>query len=214
MAMRACIFDLDGVITDTAHFHFLAWRRLADRLGVSFETDDNERLKGLSRMESLNYILAKSDRQFSESETMELADEKNRDYVALIDDIQPGDILPGIHDAFVWLRAGGWRIGLASASRNAPLVLDRLGISDQFDYVANSAEIPNGKPAPDIFLDVASALGVTPDKCIGIEDAASGVQAIKAANMYAVGIGDANILHQADIVMPTPEGLTGFFKSL
>lgn len=214
MASRACIFDLDGVITDTAHFHFLAWRRLADRLGVSFEADDNERLKGLSRMESLTYILNKSGRQFSESETMELADEKNRDYVALIDGIRPSDILPGILDAFHWLRAEGWRIGLASASRNAPLVLDRLGISDRFDYVANSAEIPNGKPAPDIFLDVAAALDVPPNNCIGIEDAASGVQAIKAANMYAVGIGDGAILHQADIVMPSPKGLTGFFKSL
>jgi len=207
MAHFACIFDLDGVITDTAHYHFLAWQRLAHSLGIDFDEADNERLKGVGRMESLAYILAKTDRPFTDAERNKLAAQKNEDYKELIKGITPGDLLPGIPEAFNWLRANNWLIGLASASRNAPQVIESLQVADVFDYVADAGKIPNGKPAPDIFFDVAQAFGLPSSKCLGVEDAASGVTAIKAAGMYAVGIGSAETLAHADIILPTPEGL-------
>lgn len=207
MAYYACIFDLDGVITDTAHYHFLAWQRLAHSLGVAFDEVDNDRLKGVGRMESLAYILEKTDRAFTEEEHHALATQKNEDYKKLIQGITPDDLLPGVQEAFDWLRANDWLIGLASASRNAPQVIESLQVADMFDYVADAGQIPKGKPAPDIFLDVARALGIPVRHCLGVEDAASGVTAIKAAGMYAVGIGSAEILGHADIILPTPEGL-------
>ncbi|SDD36875.1 beta-phosphoglucomutase [Kordiimonas lacus] len=207
MVQKACIFDLDGVITDTAHYHFLAWQRLAHSLGLPFDEDDNHRLKGVGRMESLDYILAKGTTAYSMDERLALAQQKNEDYKTLIGGITPADILPGIVEALDWLKANNWRIGLASASRNAPQVLASLEITGAFDYVADAGAIPKGKPAPDIFLDVARAFGLPSSQCLGVEDAASGVAAIKAADMFAAGIGDADILAQADIVLPSPEGL-------
>jgi len=210
MAYRACIFDLDGVITDTAHYHYLAWQQLAQSLGLDFNEGDNDRLKGVGRMESLNYILAKSPRAFSDGDKVALAHQKNEHYKTLIKGITPSDILPGITEAFSWLKNAGWKIGLASASRNAPQVINSLSIADVFDYVADTGAIPHGKPAPDIFLNVAAAFELEADVCIGVEDAAVGVTAIKAAGMTAVGIGDPDILAKADVVMPTPEGLKEF----
>ncbi|WP_308909169.1 beta-phosphoglucomutase [Pseudokordiimonas caeni] len=202
MTYRACIFDLDGVITDTAHYHFLAWKALADGLGIPFDEDDNHHLKGVGRMESLDFILARSDRTFDATTRDRLATEKNDHYKTLIKGISPADLLPGIIEAFDWLDARGIRIGLASASKNAPEVIAGLGIADRFHYVADAGAIPRGKPAPDIFLDVANAFGIAPEDAIGVEDAAAGVTAIKAAGMRAVGIGDAAILREADLVLP------------
>ncbi|MFC4347975.1 beta-phosphoglucomutase [Kordiimonas lipolytica] len=207
MAQKACIFDLDGVITDTAHYHFLAWRRLAQSLNIPFDEEDNHRLKGVGRMESLAYILDKGARTVSDDELASLAHQKNKDYQDLITGISPTDLLPGILDAFAWLKSHGWLVGLASASRNAPQVLAGLKITEQFDYVADAGAIPNGKPAPDIFLDVAKAFGLSASQCVGVEDAVAGITAIKSAGMYAAGIGDAAVLTEADIVLPTPEGL-------
>lgn len=206
-SFKACIFDLDGVITDTAHYHYLAWQRLASSVGVVFDQADNDQLKGVGRMESLEYILAKSDRVFSPAEKAVLAHHKNEDYKNLIREISPANILPGIREGFDWLKAKGWKIGLASASRNAPQVIRSLGIADVFDYVADAGAIPNGKPAPDIFLDVARAFGLKGDECIGVEDAAAGVAAIKAAGMTAIGIGDASVLKEADIILPQTDFL-------
>lgn len=210
---QACIFDLDGVITDTARYHYLAWRTLAQSLDIDFTEEDNDKLKGVGRMESLDYILAKSPCEFSDVAREVLAAEKNDQYMALISTITPEAMLPGISDAFDWLKEQGVKIGLASASRNAPQVIESLGIADEFDYVADAGAIPNGKPAPDIFLDVAKALKVTPSNCVGVEDAVAGVTAIKSAGMYAVGIGAPDILTEADVVMPTPEGLVRFFEA-
>lgn len=214
MTYQACIFDLDGVITDTAHYHHMAWRQLAKIVGVDFTMADNHQLKGVGRMESLDYILAKSPLRYSDAEKAALAQQKNQHYKLLINGISPDDILPGICQTFDWLRASGWKIGLASASHNAPQVISSLGLSNVFDYIANAASIPRGKPAPDIFLDVAAAFNIEPSNCIGIEDASAGVSAIKSANMFAVGIGDRQMLAEADIVMPTPEGLTAYLSSI
>ncbi len=216
MTYKACIFDLDGVITDTAHYHFLAWQRLAHSLGLPFEEEDNHQLKGVGRMESLEFILAKSDRAFSHAEKVRLAHEKNEDYKKLIEEISPADLLPGIPEAFDWLKKRSIRIGLASASRNAPVVIKGLGIADRFDYVADAGAIPNGKPAPDIFLDVAGAFGLDGQECLGVEDAAAGVTAIKAAGMTAIGIGDSAILAHADLVLSRTDNLVseGFARLL
>ncbi|MFC3052536.1 beta-phosphoglucomutase [Kordiimonas pumila] len=212
MTPKTCIFDLDGVVVDTAKYHFQAWRRLAEFVGVAFTHEDNDNLKGVGRMESLDYILAKSPRLFSNKERLALADQKNDDYKELIKGINAAELLPGVSDTFTWLREEGWKIGLASASRNAPQVIKSLGVEGVFDYVADAGKILNGKPAPDIFLDVARALNSAPTDAIGVEDAVAGVTAIKAAGMIAVGIGDPALLHEADVVMPTPEGLIECFK--
>ncbi|TNE60473.1 MAG: beta-phosphoglucomutase [Alphaproteobacteria bacterium] len=202
MAFQACIFDLDGVITDTAHYHYLAWKRLAEGLGIPFDEEDNHQLKGVGRMESLAYILDKSDRVFDQAERELLAAKKNDDYKQLIRSISADDLLPGIMLAFDWLDTRGLKIGLASASKNAGEVIRSLGIEGRFHYVADAALIPRGKPAPDIFLDVANAFGIAPEQCIGVEDAAAGVTAIKAAGMTAIGIGEKTILGHADLVLP------------
>ena len=214
MSFNACIFDLDGVITDTAHFHFLAWRRLAESLSVAFDLTDNDQLKGVGRMESLDYILGKGGIILPQAEKERLATQKNDEYRQLIGGIAPSDLLPGIDAAFAWLRERGIRIGLASASRNAPEVIKGLGIADMFDYVADAGQIPKGKPAPDIFLDVAEAFGIAPKDCIGVEDAAAGVTAIKSAGMRAIGIGDAVVLAEADIILPSTDELVfaGFMQ--
>ncbi len=203
MTYKAFIFDLDGVITDTAHYHFLAWKRLADRLGIPFDEHDNERLKGVSRMRSLELILEKSTKTYSPEQMHEMAERKNDDYKELIAEITSHDILPGVAEVFAWLKAKHYKIGLASASKNAAFVVERLGITRDFDYIADAAKIPNSKPAPDVFLDVAKAFNLPSSMCVGVEDAAAGVQAIKAAGMFAVGIGDPAVLYEADLVFPS-----------
>lgn len=203
MSTEAFIFDLDGVITDTAEHHYLAWKMLADRLGVPFDREQNERLKGVSRMESLELILEGSSLTFSDAEKTALTDRKNADYLELIASITPKDVLPGVPELFDALKQKKIRIGLASASKNATFVVDRLGMLGQFDYIADAAKIPRGKPAPDIFLDVAKAFSLPSSACIGVEDAAAGVDAIKSAGMFAVGIGEISVLAKADIVFPS-----------
>lgn len=200
---RALIFDLDGVLTDTAKVHYRAWKRLADEIGVRFDETVNERLKGVDRMRSLEIILERADRTYALEEKRELAARKNGYYVGLIVALGPEDLFPGARELLQAARAAGLRLGLASASRNAAMLLQRLGIADAFDVVVDAADIQNPKPHPEIFLAAASALGVAPADCIGIEDAAAGVTAIKAAGMAAVGIGNGIELVKADAVLPS-----------
>lgn len=190
MTPQAFLFDLDGVLVDTAEHHYLAWKELADGLGLAFDRDLNERLKGVSRMASLEIILAANGAaaRYSPAEKKALAAQKNARYQALIRTITPGDVLPGIPAFLADARARGLRLAVASASRNAAAVLASLGIADLFDYVADAERIQNPKPAPDVFLDCARHLGVPPAACVGFEDAQAGVEAIKAAGMVAVGI--------------------------
>lgn len=197
----AFIFDLDGVITDTAELHYVAWRALALDLGIAFDESHNEQLKGLSRMDSLERILAMGPRQFDAPEKHRMAERKNGHYLALVEKMTPADLLPGALDALRAARAAGSRVALASASKNAMLVLERLGIAHAFDHVVDSNHIQNSKPHPEVFLAAASALAVAPQDCVGIEDAVAGVQAIRAAGMFAVGVGDPRVLAQADQVI-------------
>lgn len=202
-AFEAVIFDLDGVITDTARLHYLAWKRLADEIGVPFDEEVNRRLKGVSRMASLAIILERSATAWSQADRERLAERKNGYYRTALTELTPQDLLPGALQALERVRAAGLKVGLASASRNADLVLDRLEIRDRFDAIGDAAGVERSKPAPDIFLQVAASLGVAPARVIGVEDAAAGIEAIRAAGMYAVGVGDAADLSAADDVIPS-----------
>ncbi|ETI70176.1 beta-phosphoglucomutase [Neobacillus vireti] len=209
--LKAVIFDLDGVITDTAEWHYLAWRELANRIGIDFNREFNEELKGISRMESLEKILAlggKADR-YSETEKIELASTKNDHYVQLLTQMKPDAIFPGIKELLEELKANGVLIGLASASKNAPAILQSLEITNYFQTVVNPDEVERGKPAPDIFLRAAEKLAVSPAECIGIEDATAGITAIKDAGMYAVGVGTIEKMKQAgaDLVVEDTQEL-------
>lgn len=199
---EAVIFDLDGVITDTARLHYLAWKRLADEIGVPFDEEVNRRLKGVGRMASLDIILERSSTDWPLAERERLAERKNGYYRTALAELAPGDLLPGAMQALASVRAAGLGVGLASASRNADLVLDRLGIRECFDAIGDAARAARSKPAPDIFLQVAASLAIAPARAIGVEDAAAGIEAIKAAGMYAVGVGDAADLSAADDVIP------------
>lgn len=202
---QAVIFDLDGVITDTAHYHYLAWKRLAESLGLPFDEAFNEQLKGVDRMGSLELILAQGSRSYTQEEKRTLADAKNRHYVELIATMTPGDVLPGVLRALDEVRAAGLKIGLASVSKNAFTVLDKLGIRNRFDEVVDAALIANSKPHPEIFLTAARQLGVDAAHCLGVEDAVAGVASIKDAGMVAVGVGSPQVLTRADVVIPSME---------
>jgi beta-phosphoglucomutase len=208
--LKAIIFDLDGVITDTAAFHFIAWKKLGERLGIELTEAFNEELKGVDRTESLRRILALGNQEdsFSEEEKNELAAEKNDFYVQLIQQITPSDILPGIARLLVELKEHQLKIALASASKNAPTILERLGLSESFDTIVDPTTLSKGKPDPEIFIKACEQLAIVPDEAIGVEDAYSGIQAINDAQMLSIGIGDPVTLSDADHTFPTTEELT------
>jgi beta-phosphoglucomutase len=195
-------FDLDGVLTDTARAHYRAWKRLADTLDIPFDEEANEALKGVDRMGSLALILG--DRPGFDAERRDaLAARKNQWYLEEIANFGPGDLFPGAREAVEACRAAGLAVALASASRNAPLLLHRLGIDDLFDVVVDPARVARGKPAPDIFLAAAAAVSVAPAEMLGVEDSAAGITAIHDAGMPALGIGPAGSLHEADRLIPS-----------
>jgi beta-phosphoglucomutase len=198
----AVLFDLDGVIVDTAKLHYAAWKRLADSLSLHFDERSNEALKGVDRRTSLELLLGAEASRVSAAEKQRLVDLKNRWYVQSLHSIDTADLLPGAQGALGQVRRAGVSVGLVSASRNAPAVLDRLGIADQFDTVVDPSGIPQGKPAPDIFLAAARELEARPDACLGIEDAGAGVAGLKKAGMAVIGVGDPVVLQEADWVIP------------
>jgi beta-phosphoglucomutase len=208
--LQAFIFDLDGVITDTAEYHYLAWKTLGEELGIPFTREFNEELKGVSRMDSLEKILALGGRQgdFTGAEKEALATKKNEHYVHLIANISPNDILPGIKELLAEIKEKGYKLGLASVSKNAFAVMDSLGLKQEFDVIVDAATIAKGKPDPEIFLTAAKLLNVEPSACIGIEDAAAGVDSIKDAGMFAVGVGSEESLAKADIIYSSTKELS------
>lgn len=208
--MNAFIFDLDGVITDSAEYHYLAWKALGEDIGIPFDREFNETLKGVSRTESLERILRHGGREndFSPEEKERLATKKNEHYVSLISKITSDDILPGVESFLNELKVAGYKIGMASASKNALLVTRQLGLLHAFDHIVDAATVVDSKPHPEVFLKAAEALAVDPKDCIGVEDAVAGVEAIHAAGMLAVGIGDPAVLTDADLVFTDTTGLT------
>lgn len=202
MRYRAAIFDLDGVLVDSARAHFVAWRRVAEELGIAFTEHDNEALKGVDRMGSLDHILALGKVDLDPAARAAVAARKNSYYLDAVAAMGPADLLPGAAALVAGARAAGLGCALASASRNAPLVLERVGIAAAFDFIADPATTAP-KPAPDLFLVGARALGVDPAACLGFEDAAAGIAAIRAAGMTAIGIGDRDVLAAAHLVYPS-----------
>ena len=198
------IFDLDGVITDTAEYHYLAWKQLADREDLKFDKVLNEDLKGVSRIDSLKIILKYNNRKISEEEMFEWAQLKNNYYVELIKTVEPKDILPGISEILNILKEKKINIALGSASKNAKTVLNGLNILNYFDYIGDGNSVKNSKPSPDLFLHVAEKLNVSPENCVVIEDAEAGIEAAKKAGMKAVGIGTKNKMHRADFIFNSP----------
>ena len=198
----AAIFDLDGVLADSAVLHYAAWQRLADELGIAFDAQANEALKGVDRAGSLRLLLALGGRDYDAETFAALCERKDGFYRELLATVTAADLLPGAAALVDAAGTAGLRLAVASASRNAVPLLDRLGITARFDFVADPAKIACPKPAPDIFLACAAALDVVPQDCIGFEDAAVGVAAIVAAGMLAVGIGDAVTLGAAALVFP------------
>ena len=200
--LKAVVFDLDGVLADTAVLHRAAWQQLADEIGAPLDEATAGRMKGVDRRGSLDILLERAPRSYSEAEKVALAARKNSCYVELIGRLGPQDLLPGARAAVESVRRAGLKTALASASRNAPQLLDRLGIAALFDYAVDAGRIARSKPDPEIFLAAASGLGVAPEECLGVEDAAAGIAALHAAGMAAVGIGRAQELDKADVLLP------------
>ena len=204
--LKAVIFDLDGVITDTAEYHFHAWKRLADEQGIPFTRLDNENLRGVSRRESLRFLLA--GREISEEEASEWMARKNGYYQEMIRELGLKDLLPGTSSLLAELQENNYKIAIASASRNAGEVIKRLGIESLLDGCADGNSVERQKPAPDLFLFAAQLLGVPPANCLVVEDAAAGIQAAIAAGMATVGIGPKERVGEADVVLPDLDGAT------
>jgi beta-phosphoglucomutase len=203
--IKGFIFDLDGVLTDTAEFHYRGWKRLADEIGIPFTREDNEHLRGIPRRESLLLIL--KDKKYSEEQILQMMERKNRYYLDFIREITPRDLLPGARELLEEIRAAGLKSAVGSASKNAPEVIERLGIARLLDAVSDGHSVERQKPAPDLFLHAASRLGLNPAECVVVEDAASGIEAARAGGFRSVGLGPPERVGHADLVLPNLEGV-------
>ncbi len=205
--IKATIFDLDGVIVDTAKYHYLAWRKLANSLGFDFSKADNEQLKGVSRMESLELILKIGGQTLGETRKQELAKQKNDWYLEHLDKMTDDEILPGVVDFLDDVAAQSIKIALGSASKNAELTLKKVGLLERFEVVIDGTKTTRSKPDPQVFLLGAAGLGVEPAHCVVFEDAAKGIDAALSAGMYAIGMGNETELGHAHLVLPSLEGV-------
>lgn len=206
--IKACLFDLDGVIVDTAQYHFIAWRRLANELGFDFSEKDNEKLKGVARMESLDMILSWGGIELSQEEKETWAAKKNEWYRAYLKDMTPDDILEGVMPFLEDLERKNIRIGLGSASKNARTVMEQIQLIERFEVIIDGTKTTRSKPDPQVFQLGAEALAVQPSECIVFEDAASGIEAALNGGFYAVGIGESENLSKAHLVIPNFIGRT------
>lgn len=208
--IKGLILDLDGVITDTAEYHYLAWKSLADSIGIEIDRIFNEQLKGISRVESLERILTYGGQEtaFSEEEKVKLAAKKNEEYKESIKQITPADLLPGIDSFLKEAEEAGIKLALASASKNAPFILEQLKIKEKFIGIVDPNTLSHGKPDPEIFIKGAELLGFSTEDCVGIEDAEAGVESINSAHMFSVGVGSPEVLSEADYVVESTEQLS------
>ncbi|HCI29591.1 MAG TPA: beta-phosphoglucomutase [Fervidobacterium sp.] len=200
--VKACIFDLDGVIVDTAKYHYLAWKRLANELGFEFTEKDNERLKGVSRMESLDILLSIGGIRINDNKEKErLAAKKNDWYVEYVSQMTESEILPGVQDFLKLLKENGIKTAIGSVSKNTMLILERIKLVAHFDVIVDGHKITKAKPDPEVFLKAAEELNVEPPLCCVFEDAIAGVRAAKRAGMKVVGVGNPQTLREADKVI-------------
>ena len=208
--IKGVIFDLDGVITDTAEYHYLAWKALAQELGIEIDRTFNEQLKGVSRTDSLDRILAHGGQQekYTTVEKEALATKKNIHYVELIQQITPDDLLPGIPELLAELKANNIKIALASASKNGPVILKKLGIENDFDVIIDPSTLQKGKPDPEIFVRAAQELGLPLDEVVGVEDAEAGIEAINGGGIFSIGVGEPQSMKEANFIVANTSELT------
>ena len=202
MKIKACLFDLDGVVVDTARYHYIAWNKIAEELGFHFSEQDNERLKGVSRMQSLDILLEIGKIKMDLPQKAVLAEKKNNLYVFYISQMTPDEILPGVIRFLDELHQNNLLIALGSASKNAMFILDKIGLAQKFDAVIDGNKISRAKPDPEVFLKGASELGISPENCLVFEDAQAGIDAARNGGMYVIGIGTEENLKNADYVIP------------
>lgn len=206
--IKACIFDMDGVIVDSAKYHFLAWRQLANELEVDFSSEDNEALKGLSRVDSLEWLLDKGGLVLDNRMKEMLMAKKNQWYLDHVRLMTGDEVLPGVRQFIEHLRSEGIRIGLGSSSKNSSLILEKTGLLELFDAIVDGNKVTFSKPDPEVFLKGAAALGVNPYETIVFEDSISGIKAANDGGFKSVGIGDRLVLSEADVTITTFEGMT------
>ena len=198
MSTKAVIFDLDGVIVSTDDYHYRAWKSMADEEGIYFDREINERLRGVSRMESLEIILEKAEKTYTDEEKNQMAEKKNSLYRELLEELSPNDILPGVMKVLEDLKRNNIKIAIGSSSKNTPMILKKIGLNEYFDAVADGNEIKNSKPDPEVFLLAAKKLEIAPKDCLVVEDADAGVEAALAGNMKALAVGYASSNPKAD----------------
>ncbi len=197
---KGIIFDLDGVIVDTAKFHFIAWRKLANDLGFDITEEQNEQLKGVSRVHSLQKILKWGEMELSEEEFQQQTTKKNENYLSYVEKMDDSEILPGVRKVIDHLTEKNIPFALGSASKNAPLILEKIGLYEKFDAVVDGNDVSKAKPSPEVFLVAAEKLGLAPEDCIVFEDSVAGIQAANNAKMLSIGIGEKEVLHEANYV--------------
>lgn len=207
MSYKACLFDLDGVLVDTAIYHFQAWKMLGENFNYQLSGEQNEQLKGVSRVESLNRILDWASYTATEEQKEIWLKEKNDNYLQLITHMNPSEILPGVVDFLGQIKADGYKIALGSASKNAEIILEKTNLMPWFDFIIDGNKVSKSKPDPEVFLKGAEGLELLPSECIVFEDAQAGVQAAIAGGMKVIGIGEATVLGEADKVIPSFKGI-------
>jgi beta-phosphoglucomutase len=212
MMLKAIIFDLDGVIVSTDNYHYRAWKMMADKEGIYFDREINNRLRGVSRLESLEIILECSPKNYSESEKQNLMEYKNQVYLNLLDELSEKDILPGILDLLNFLKEKKYLMAIGSSSKNAKKILKQIGLLNSFDAIVDGNDIDRSKPAPDVFLIAANKMNIEPSKCAVIEDAFAGIKAAKAAGMLAIAIHNAVKYQDADLFIEEPNDLIQYFN--
>ena len=200
MNKKGFIFDLDGVIVDTAKYHYLAWKELANSLGIDFTEKENEQLKGVSRVRSLEKILSWGNKTLPQDEFTRLMATKNDEYLSYINKMNESELLPEVKDRLIFIKNKKQGIALGSASKNARYIIEKVDVKDMFDAVVDGTDVSKAKPDPEVFLIAAKLLNIEPENCIVFEDSVAGVQAANTAKMISIGIGSEEVLGEADYV--------------
>lgn len=205
MSIKAVIFDLDGVIVSTDDYHYRAWKKISDEEDIYFDREINERLRGVSRMESLEIILERSNKEYSEEEKLSFAERKNSLYRNLLEELTPNDILPGVMNALETLKSNNIKIAIGSSSKNTEFILNKIGLNDYFDAISDGTQIKNSKPDPEVFLLAAKKVCIEPKQCLVVEDADAGVEAGLAGGMKVLAVGYASRNEKANLRMKSLE---------